>query len=65
MAIRMDALLDIAIGLLERRDIQGVRRREPEEREVVFQMLKDSPHPHSSLTLGLRNLNPSFRPSRV
>ena len=27
--------------------------------------LKDSPHPHSSLTFGFLNLKPSFRPSRV
>src|SRR6185436_13137154 len=29
------------------------------------QTLNDSPHPQASLTLGLLNLNPSFRPSRA
>ena len=31
----------------------------------VTQTLKDSPQPQASLTLGLLNLKPSFRPSRA
>jgi hypothetical protein len=65
VAVRVDARLDVAVRALQRRGVEGECRRQPEEREMVFQTLKDSPQPHSSLTFGLRNLNPSFRPSRV
>jgi hypothetical protein len=32
---------------------------------IHLQTLKLSPQPHASLTLGLLNLNPSLKPSRV
>src|SRR5262249_13156115 len=71
VAIGMDPALQRAIGRLERverRRIQTVSTRQAEQREVVLreidQTLKLSPQPHSSFTLGLLNLNPSFNPSR-
>jgi len=64
-AVGVDLRLDIPVGALQRLGLERVGRRETEKFEVILQMLNDSPHPHSSLTLGLLNLKPSFRPSRV
>jgi len=63
--VRVDARLDLAIGALELLSLQRVGRLQPEELEMVLQTLNDSPQPQASLTLGLLNLNPSLRPSRV
>ena len=64
----------IARGKIGGIDIEG--GREAEQLEIIFpeiglhanrrtQTLKLSPQPQVSFTLGLLNLNPSFKPSRV
>ena len=63
--VRMDARLDLAISTLEPLKLERVGRLQAEELEMVRQTLNDSPQPQASLTLGLLNLNPSLRPSRV
>src|SRR5215831_1669655 len=71
-AIRVHPSLQGAISGIERvarRRVEAISPRQAEEREVVLrevdQTLKLSPQPHSSFTLGLLNLNPSFNPSRA
>ncbi len=64
-AVGVDLRLDLAVGPLQRVGLEREGRRETEKFEVIRQTLNDSPQPHSSLTLGLLNLKPSFSPSRV
>ncbi|MNC90203.1 hypothetical protein D3C83_62730 [compost metagenome] len=65
--VRVDFRLDIKVGAVQKIEVQRVGRGKAEKLEVVPlpQTLKLSPQPHSSLTFGLLNLKPSFKPSRA
>ena len=56
------------IAAFRRQRSRSVREpivRRDTRRAGAGQTLNDSPHPHESCTLGLLNLNPTFRPSRA
>lgn len=67
--IRMNLGGHPAPGAFQRLGIKGESRGQPEQAEVIVgrqrYTVNDSPQPQVAFSLGLRNLKPSFSPSRA